>query len=136
MDISLLPENLVLPRPLTSGQAVRLLGQESRAKVLRELKVFGCRHCAQVADVDDDAHPATPATPAEIKTWSFNGLRSHLKAKCIAFIRWRHKDADNPFFRHSIDDVRDEDFFTEKGLEWKVPKAASKDTQLLASWMV
>ncbi|KAK0192508.1 hypothetical protein F5146DRAFT_1040287 [Armillaria mellea] len=98
MQMSLLPASALEKHPLTKGLALRLMGPEDRAKVLREDKNFGCRHCLQVQTAETDK-PIEESGKECILT--FNGLRSHLKT------------------RHNVADLRDEDFYCSKPLVWR-----------------
>ncbi|PBK59811.1 hypothetical protein ARMSODRAFT_966632 [Armillaria solidipes] len=95
MQMSLLLASALEKHPATKGLALRLMGPEDRAKVLREDKIYGCRHCLQVRTASTEK-PMEESGKECILT--FNGLRSHLKTK------------------HNVADVRDEDFYCSKPL--------------------
>ncbi|KAG7448664.1 uncharacterized protein BT62DRAFT_1074220 [Guyanagaster necrorhizus] len=104
MQMSLLLTPILEKHPLTKGLALRLMGPEDRAKVLRENKIYGCRHCLQVRTTSTEK-PMQESGQECILT--FNGLRSHLKAK------------------HKVVDLRDEDFYCSGPLTWKEAGAAT-----------
>ncbi|KAK0203836.1 hypothetical protein DFS33DRAFT_1274973 [Desarmillaria ectypa] len=104
MQMSLLPAPVLEKHPLTKGLALRLMGPEDRAKVLRENKIYGCRHCLQVRTTSTEK-PMEESGHECILT--FNGLRSHLKTK------------------HKVADLRDEDFYCSGPLSWREAGAAT-----------
>ncbi|KAK0482196.1 hypothetical protein IW261DRAFT_1333218 [Armillaria novae-zelandiae] len=78
MQMSLLLDSAPLKHPLTKGLALRLMGPEDRAKVLRENKIYGCRHCLQVRTASTEKPMEESGKECIL---AFNGLRSHLKIK-------------------------------------------------------
>ncbi|PBK94947.1 hypothetical protein ARMGADRAFT_1078816 [Armillaria gallica] len=105
MQMSLLPASALEKHPLvTKGSALRLIGPEDRAKVLRQDKTYGCRHCFQVRTASTEK-PMEESGKECILT--FNGLRSHLKTK------------------HNVADIRDEDFYCSKPLIWREVSGAT-----------
>ncbi|KAK0219942.1 hypothetical protein IW262DRAFT_1381403 [Armillaria fumosa] len=98
MQMSLLQDSAPQKHPLTKGLALKLMGPGDRAKVLRENKIYGCRHCLQVRTASTEK-PMGESGKECILT--FNGLRSHLKTK------------------HNVADPRDEDFYCSEPLIWR-----------------
>ncbi|KAK0435136.1 hypothetical protein EV421DRAFT_1836777 [Armillaria borealis] len=98
MQMSLLLASALEKHPVTKGLALRLMGPEDRAKVLREDKIYGCRHCLQVRTTSTEKAMEESGKECIL---TFNGLRSHLKTK------------------HNVADPRDEDFYCSKPLIWR-----------------
>ncbi len=77
--MSLLPVSALEKHPLvTKGLALRLMGPEDRAKVLRQDKTYGCRHCLQMRTASTETSIEESGKECIL---TFNGLRSHLKTK-------------------------------------------------------
>lgn len=85
MQLSLITEtqaNIIMARPFDLGLAQRLLGPEYRAKTLRGVSNYGCRHCMQPRGILKQIGPkATGKASSDPKIFAFNGLRSHMKEK-------------------------------------------------------
>lgn len=89
------------------GLASRLLDKKPLLlKILSEAN-YGCSHCVKVGEGHTGAKPMT-----------VNGLRSHLKAKCV----FTHFETFfvNSEWRHRIEDFRDEDVFCFKPVDWLI----------------
>ncbi|TBU43901.1 hypothetical protein BD309DRAFT_959585 [Dichomitus squalens] len=102
-SFALLPVDTPPAQPIEHGLTRKLMRPISEAAQARDLKLYGCRHCARAAS------EAVTDNKQLRKLFSFNGLRSHLKEK------------------HSILRVADEDFFRQKDTAATDASAISND---------
>ncbi|KII87575.1 hypothetical protein PLICRDRAFT_42081 [Plicaturopsis crispa FD-325 SS-3] len=142
MDVLLLsPEDVKGVPPVEPGLCAKIMmGYTARAKKMQNYVVFACRHCGNLpvpraavggnnaqgnpstaeskaiaapdADMNGDAGNATAVSlsqPRSTKYFSFNGLRSHMKTL------------------HSIEVIRDEDFFYDRDEAKRQEKKISVD---------
>jgi len=140
MQVALLSEDdarLKLHYPFSPGSYAKLSGKTPDAVELRGKKIFGCRHCLKAATSGVEAissNGATPSTtPASGPLMSFDGLVSHLKAKCV--ISDIDSSANPPpdhanyTHRHEIAHGGDEDFFQSAlSLDVKETKGAAQSS--------
>jgi hypothetical protein len=102
-------EILGTEHPYVAGSIAKYTARTNDAKKMRQMKVFGCRHCQC-----RNSEPARNNDHVWRKRFTFNGLVSHAKEKWVPgiLLRWTSsKRAFSYYSRHKIFSLGDEDFF-------------------------
>jgi hypothetical protein len=99
--------------PYAAGSFAKYTARTNDAKKMRQMKVFGCRHCQCRNSESATARPARNNEHLSQKRFTFNGLVSHAKEKCVPgiLLRWTNSKQTFSYSRHNISPLGDEDFF-------------------------
>ena len=121
MQIELIPiadaATLGAKHPYDIGSFAMYTARTDKAKEMREMKVFGCRHCQCRNSEPAIARPARNNDHLWRKRFTFNGLVSHAKEKWVPQIKlWTSTKRALSYSRHKILSLGDEDFFRDQHL--------------------
>lgn len=96
-----------------AGSFAMYTARTDGAKRVRQMKVFGCRHCQCGNSEPAIARPARDNDHLWRKRFTFNGLISHAKEKWVSWIvlPWTSSKRVFSYCRHNIFSLGDEDFF-------------------------
>jgi len=96
-----------------AGSFAKYTARTNDAEKMRQMKVFGCRHCQCRNSEPEIARPARNNDHLWRKRYTFNGLVSHAKEKWVPGILLRRTSSKRAFShsRHKIFSLGDEDFF-------------------------
>ena len=99
--------------PYAAGSFAKYTARTNDAKMMKQMKVFGCRHCQCRNPEPAIALPTLNNDHLSRKRFTFNGLVSHAKEKWVRGILLRWTSSKRAFFysRHKIFSLGDEDFF-------------------------
>jgi hypothetical protein len=99
--------------PYVAGSFATYTARTNEAKVTREMKVFGCRHCQCRNSESTTTRPARNNDHLWQKRFTFNGLVSHTKEKWVRgnLLPWTSSKTAFSDSRHKIFSLGDEDFF-------------------------
>jgi hypothetical protein len=99
--------------PYVAGSFAKYTARTNEAKKIRQMKVFGCRHCQCRNSEPAIARPARNNDHLWRKRFTFNGLVSHTKEKWVSgiLLLWTSSKRAFSYSRHNIFSLGDEDFF-------------------------
>ncbi len=104
---------LGIDQPYDAGSFAKYTTQTNEAKEMRQMKVFGCRHCQDRRPELAIAQPPRNDDNHRQRRFTFNGLVSHAKEKCdpkfLLPRTYAKRALRHP--RHKIFPLGDEDFF-------------------------
>ena len=99
--------------PYHAGSITMYTAKTNQAKEMRQMKVFGCRHCQPRSPELAIVPPPRKDDDHWRKRFPFDGLVSHVKEKCDRefLLPWTRAKRVLPHPRHKIFSLGDEDFF-------------------------
>jgi hypothetical protein len=99
--------------PYVAGSFAKYTARTNEAKDMRQMRVFGCRHCQCRNSEPAITRPAQNSEHFWRKQFTFNGLVSHAKEKWVPgnLLPWTSSKQAFSYSRHKIFPLGDEDFF-------------------------
>jgi hypothetical protein len=99
--------------PYHAGAIAMYTAKTNEAKEIRQMKVFGCRHCRPRSTELANVPPPRKGDDGWRKRFTFDGLVSHVKEKCDreSIFPWTCAKRALRHPRHNIFPLGDEDFF-------------------------
>lgn len=121
MQVELIPmanaATLGAEYPYDIGSFAKYTARTKKAKEMREMKVFGCRHCQCRNSEPAITLPGRDNDHLWWKRFTFDGLVSHAKEKWVLLINlWTSSKRALSYSRHQILSLGDEDFFRDQHL--------------------
>lgn len=84
---------LVHKYPYDAGSVAKYTARTNKAKMMRQMKEFGCRHCQYTKPEPAITRPARNGGDPSQKRFTFDGLISHVKEKWGSSIFYCDKGA-------------------------------------------